>query len=302
MRRHVLPTAFLSFAYLFAVALADPPPQPAAVFTSPPGATLDLRPPLAPPRPFDVDPTPDELNAPFEIVASKDVVTADGKIQTVEQTADHVLVTPGELLTLRVRGEVIMPIDGAPVPAVAWSISRPTGNGKIYPADGHNVTFSAPATDAGVYLFTAAVNNPDALGAPFMAARWVVVSGAQPPPDDVKPPKPPIDPPKPEPAKLTSAYFVFIDSWQRRAESADLQSLGPGSKTWEAIKAAGHKVANFDVEAEVTAREYAGYVAQAPVVLVFDHAAGDKFVGSKHVGSDAELRAAVKEIAGFSVP
>ena len=303
MRRHVLPTAFLTFVYLLAVAVGQPP-QPAARFVSPPGATQPLVAPKLAPQPVDVDPVPDTLGGEFAIVATKDTVATDGTIATVEQTDDAVSVVPGELLTLTVRGDVVLPVDGQAVPAVSWAISRRTGNAKIYPADGHHVTFSAPAIEAGVYLFTAAVNNPDALGAPFMAARWVVVSGAQPPPDDVKPPKPPVDPPqpKPEPGKLASAYFVFIDSWQRRAESADLQSLGPESKTWAAIRAAGHKVANFDTEAAVTARDYAGYIDQAPVVLVFDHAAGDKFVGSKPVGSDAELRAAVKELAGVTVP
>lgn len=210
MRRHVLPTAFLTFVYLLAVAVGQPP-QPAARFVSPPGATQPLVAPKLAPQPVDVDPVPDTLGGEFAIVATKDTVATDGTIATVEQTDDAVSVVPGELLTLTVRGDVVLPVDGQAVPAVSWAISRRTGNAKIYPADGHHVTFSAPATDAGVYLFTAAVNNPDHLGAPFLAQRWVVVRGAQPPPDDVEPAKPvePTEPVKPAPSAVTAVVYVY---------------------------------------------------------------------------------------------
>lgn len=212
MRQHIVPTAFLSVFYLLAVALGQAPRPEPPPFVTPPGPSQPLTAPTVAPRPFDVDPEPDTHGGDFAIVVTKDVIGSDGQLTTVEQTADPVSMIPGELLTLTVRGDVVLPIDGAPVGAVSWALNRATGNAKKYPADGHHVTFSAPATDAGVYLFTAAVNNPDALGAPFLAQRWVVVGlGPQPPPDDVKPPKPidPAEPVKPAPSAVTAVVYVY---------------------------------------------------------------------------------------------
>lgn len=192
MRQHILPTAFLSFAYLFAVALAGPP------IVTPPGDVQPLTSPadVAPaPSPTPVEPEPDTLETEFAIVAA-----IGGK-----PTTDDVVKLPvGKLLTLTLRGDVTQPIEGAPVPAVRWSLNQATDDVSVYPADGHHLTFTAPAP--GNFLFSAAINNPDPLGAPLVAQRWVVVVGPQPPPvvDTPTDPSPAPQPPPVEPKPSTA--------------------------------------------------------------------------------------------------
>jgi hypothetical protein len=185
MRQQILPTAFLSFVYLLAVALGQQP------VSTPPGRPLPLKAPTiaAPAVEEVVEPTPE---VPFEIVA-----TVGGKI--IEE--DHVALPVGKLLTFKVRGLATLPVDGGPVPAVAWTLNQPTDDLSVYPADGHHLTFTAPAD--GVYLFHAAINNPDPFGAPLVAQRWVVVGKGSPTIDE---PTTPTDPaPAPQPPKPSTA-------------------------------------------------------------------------------------------------
>jgi hypothetical protein len=129
-----------------------------------------------------------------------------------------------------------------------------------------------------------------------------------PPPAPPSPPAPvPDDPPGPGPpddaTKISKACFVLIDSWQGRAKSPDLLSLGPENAAWQAIRTAGHSVINFDSESGTTKKLYASYIPKAPVVLIFDASkVPTRFVKDVPVKSIADVRKAVKDATGKDVP
>jgi len=126
--------------------------------------------------------------------------------------------------------------------------------------------------------------------------------------DPPKPPAPPGPDPAPEPvpddaAKISHACFVLFDSWTARAKSVDLMSMRPESKTWAAIRAAGHDVLNIDTGSQIAASPfYSKFVGQAPVLLVFDRNKNQSFVRAVKVGSIADVRKAVKDTTGTEVP
>jgi hypothetical protein len=157
---------------------------------TPPGPPLVVTPPVPQPTPVTpaVVPTPDDLSPRFTIKA-----TIGGEV-----IGDEVVTLPiGRLLTLTVEG-----VPGESAVAVAWAMNDKSADLSIRES-GHYLTFTAPVQ--GNWLFTAAVNNPDALLGPMVAQRWVKVGhGPQPPPDVV-----PVDPPKPEP-DTTAGFKVLI--------------------------------------------------------------------------------------------
>lgn len=193
-------------AILFALALivgsafALPPTHSEQKATVPPGPPLPLA--VETVKPVNDDPVPVPAADPLEIVAY---------IGGQEITTEHVELPVGRLLTLKPRGTAIK--DDA-TPAVHWSMNRESLDYSIFPDHGHHLNFSA--TEAGTWLFVAAVNNSEPLLPPHVAMRWVVVTGAQPPPSTPTTPTKPTEPTEPSepvdpatPAKVTKVTYVY---------------------------------------------------------------------------------------------
>lgn len=133
----------------------------------------------------------------------------------------------------------------------------------------------------------------------------LIVANDGPPPAPPAPPKPIPDEPgpdPPQPATIEHGYFVLLDSWAARAENDGFRTLGPESKTWAAMRAAGHVVKNFDVGSEIAVKLYPTYVGEAPTLLIFDRDRADKFVTHRPVKSIDDVRKAYRELTGKDVP
>jgi hypothetical protein len=174
---------------------------------TPPGPPLIIVPVVPPapaPTPAPVEPTPtptpDDLKPVFAVVAS-----IGGEIIGDE----HVSLPVGRLLVLEVQG-----VPGEGRPSIAWAMNAPSTDISIREG-GWYVTFTAAVP--GNWLFTAAVNNPDAVGPPLVAQRWVKVGhGPQPPPVvDPSVPQTPVEPDAPtpveptDPSKITAVTYVY---------------------------------------------------------------------------------------------
>jgi hypothetical protein len=180
------------------------PPSHAQAPVTPPGPPLVIV-PVVPPAPaptpaVDPQPTPDDLKPVFTIKAS-----IGGEI-----IGDEVVTLPvGRLLVLEVQG-----VPGEGRPSIAWALNAPSTDVSVREG-GWYVTFAAPVQ--GNWLFTAAVNNPDAVGPPLVAQRWVKVGhGPQPPPVvDPSVPQTPVEPDAPtpveptDPSKITAVTYVY---------------------------------------------------------------------------------------------
>jgi hypothetical protein len=202
-----LPQRLISAALCFSILISplaaqgpQVPPGPPQIIT-PPAPVVLTKPTTAP--------TEDDLKVPFAIVA-----TVGGEVQT-----DPVVqLAPGDLLTLTLEGDVTKLEE---MSKVAWTSNRSSKNFSNYPIGGGHATFSH-RLDAGethaVFLFSAAVNNPDATAAPLIAQRWVVVGLGPIPPPVTTPTKPttPTTPPvvvdpsvPPVTPTITAAYWIF---------------------------------------------------------------------------------------------
>jgi hypothetical protein len=188
-------------AAIFATSVAS------AQVATPPGPNQFITPPLPTPIPavtVETDPTTDDLSIPFQIIGS-----VGGEIQ-----ADPIItIEPGDLLTFTLGGDITATEE---MSNVTWAVNRSTRNFSIHPADGKHATFSHKLLNGethAVFLFTACVNNPDPLGAPFVAQRWVVVGlGPIPPPTVPTVPTVPADPvvsPPDTTLKTTQVVYVY---------------------------------------------------------------------------------------------
>lgn len=133
------------------------------------------------------------------------------------------------------------------------------------------------------------------------------LTAPQPPPKPAPTPTPIPPPLPPEGDVVAHAYFVFVDRWNDRDNSAELQALGPAAAEWAAMRSAGHKVLNLDADSEVAQDLYKPYLSSAPVLLVFDLDAkgpsgGPKFIGPTPVKNLADVRAAYKKATGKDLP
>lgn len=184
-------TAFAVFVCLLVGSQAVDGPRP----VTPPRPGPQIAPDVLPPGPAPLDePMPDDLEGEFRITA---IVAGE-----VIPDEENVELDPGELLTLKIAGQPAA--DGEELSAINWGLNRESKNLSIYPADGHHITFTAPSS--GAWLFYAAANNPDPLGAPLLAARWVIVGTPTPEPTPTKP-----DEPGPaEPAETNASLASLI--------------------------------------------------------------------------------------------
>ncbi len=194
------------------------PPSKAINPQVPAGDVQPITPPVPvrtpTPAPPTDDPTPDVGADPLAIVATLDGMPFDNPVVAMEA---------GQMLVLTLTGSAVTPQDGKELPAASWSLNQPTLRFHS-PKEirGHEVSFTE---QTGVWLFQVAVNNPDAMGAPFMAQRWVTVGELPPPiPPPGPGPKPPPGPtPEPSPIPIAGLHALIIEETDDRENLTSAQ-------------------------------------------------------------------------------
>lgn len=246
---------------------AQSPAAPAAPVI-PPGPQQIITPKIDVPTPTPaVIPTPDELDAGLQIVATLDGEPVDANPITME---------PGQLLVLTLTGA---DLDKTPRNA-AWTLNREAKGRIFHDATQRCLSFTATAKEADSYLFTAAVNGLGEDARPDVVARWVVVSGKGPqPPPVVVPDEPDVpDPVKPEPpptVTATSATYVYEKDIAPipSAVSAALNRLNREQKIVATVFERDSRTGDGDVPAQYKPLIESARSAGLPALVVM---AGDK--------------------------
>lgn len=97
------------------------------------------------------------------------------------------------------------------------------------------------------------------------------------------------------PQAIAKPTFVLIDRVLDRANSEALQSLGPESREWAAIRKAGGTVFNVDADSS-EAKAYAKQIAAGvPCILTFD---GERLVSVTKVESIRDVPPLYQRITG----